>query len=210
MAGASGLYDETVCEAVGGSTPAIELVLRALEPQVRVMVAARLLPSPGQMDTVDDLVQQVLEAVSDGIARLERKTPAGLKAYVSTIAGRKVANYLRSLPRHGLGGPMRSLDSTVYVASHAGPLWQFLSASLTPPSLAAHRDEQINRLMRELPRLKDSHRQAIILAFFDQIPTGEIAKQMNISREAAAGLIKRALCKLRRRMAEPPASAPDQ
>lgn len=134
------------------------------------------------------------------LQRLERRTVGGLKAYFSGIVAHKVADFLRQQPAAKAGGKPVSLDSTVAGFSEPGPLWQFLSASGTSPSSAADRADQVLRLMTELGKLKPEHREVITLAFFDQLPTGEIASQLSLTRPAASMLLVRAVKSLRRNM----------
>ncbi len=201
MQGVAGLTDDTVRAAAEGSREDLSRLLEALQTQVRLMVAARLSPTPAQLHAVDDTAQLVMTALSEGIARLERRTVAGLRAYASGIVARKVADLLRGRGEGGKQHPLaRSLDSTVTAFSHAGGLWQLLSASDTTPRSAADRAEQVAILLRELGQLKAEYRQIITLAFFDQLPMAEIAEQLDKSRPAASMLLIRAVRALRRNM----------
>ncbi len=163
------------------------------------MVAARLCPTPTQLHAVEDILQEVMLALTRGIHRLEHRTVGGLKAYASGIVRHKVAEWLRR-QRRGAGAGTRSLESTVAAFSRAGPLWQFLSGTTTSPPSAAGRDELAVRLMTELRALKAEYRRVITLAFFDQLPTREIAAQFGVSQRAASMLLLRAAGTLRERM----------
>lgn len=201
MLGTARLSDEVVVRAAGGSQGDLQQLVEALEPQVRLMVAARLSPTPAQYHAAEDLVQQALIAVTDGIGRLKHQTVAGLRAFTSRIVAHKVSDLLQgrgSSPK--AGPPVRSLDSTIAAASHTGPLWQFLSVSMVSPATAAERAEQMARVMEELGRLKPEQRDVITLAYFDGLSTAEIAGQLGLSRNAASMLLLRATRALRRRM----------
>jgi RNA polymerase sigma factor (sigma-70 family) len=199
--GATELTDQAVQAAAEGSEPERSHLAEVLEPRVRLMVVARLSPAPRQLHAVDEITQEALTALAAGLSRLKKRSLRGLKAYVSGIVGHKVADFLRGCPQgNGPQPVVGSLDSTVIALSRAGPLWQFLSASGTSPSGAVARAEQAERLMSELGRLKDQYRKVITLAFFDQLPTDEVAGQMNISQRAACMLLLRAVRTLRRNM----------
>ncbi|HPM23384.1 MAG TPA: sigma-70 family RNA polymerase sigma factor, partial [Phycisphaerae bacterium] len=145
----------------------------------------------------------VLLAVLAGLPRLEVRTLAGLRAFVSGVVTRKVADFIRGRGNgHRPERKVRSLDSTIADLSHAGPVWEFLSASGASPHSAVDQAERIARLMSELARLKDSYRQVITLAFFDQLPLSEIAEQMGLSRPAASMLLIRAVQALRQQVAD--------
>ena len=65
------------------------------------MVVARLSPTPAQHHAAEDLVQQVLLALTTGVARLENRTVGGLKAFASGIVSKQVALLLRQKRRAG-------------------------------------------------------------------------------------------------------------
>jgi len=200
MHGTESLTDETILRAVGGSRSDLEQIVTKLEPQVRLMVAARLCPTPAQFHAVDDLTQKILLALTIAIDRLEHQSVRGIMAFISGITRRKVAEYLRQHRRGSQAVGIRSLDSTVSSFSQAGPLWQFLTGTGTTPRTAVANAEQVSRLMSELGTIKSEYRDIITMAFFDQLPMYEIARQMNISRPAASMLLMRAVKKLRRNM----------
>ena len=127
MGGAEELTDGVVRAAADGARRDLARVLEALEPQIRLMSAARLCATRGRLDAVDEATQQVLLALAGGIDRLEARTVGGLKAFVSGIVTRKVADLLRQRGEEAGGGRLRSLDSTVAGLSEARLLWQCLS-----------------------------------------------------------------------------------
>ena len=64
-----------------------------------------------------------------------------------------------------------------------------------PPST-----ELTERLISALGRLHEQQREIVTLAFFDQLPVSEIARQQGISRAASSMLLLRAVQTLRRSM----------
>lgn len=198
--GVANLTDDVVAAAAGGSSGEVARVVAALAPQARLMVAARLSPTPTQFHAVEDLTQTALTGLTTALSRLENRTVRGLKTYFSVIVARRVADFLRSAPAGHAGARPVSLDSTVSGLSSSGPLWQLVSASGTSPLSAADRADQVDRLMSELGKLKPEHREVITLAFFDQLPTSDIAAQIGISRPAASMLLIRAIKTLRRNL----------
>ncbi|MCP3906296.1 MAG: hypothetical protein GY715_21955, partial [Planctomycetes bacterium] len=158
MFGTAELTDDVVRSAADGSPPALARVADALSPQVRLMVAARLLPTPAQFHAAEDICQQVMTALARGLDRLEHRTVGGLKAYVSGMVRHQVAEALRRWQREGgKGRRVRSLESNVGTALHSSPLWQHLSGSVISPRSEVDRAEQTERLLLELGRLKDSY-----------------------------------------------------
>jgi RNA polymerase sigma factor (sigma-70 family) len=201
MVGAAEISDDQVAAAAAGASGEVDQVLRALEPQLRLMVTARLCATPAQYHAVEEIVHLVLVGLSTGIARLEHRTVAGLKAFASGIVSRKVSDFLKRRGEGDLVGPaLPSLDSSVTGLSGTSPLWQLLSASGPSPASAADLADQMVRLFEGLGRLKAEHREVITLAFFDQLPTREIAVRMGITRPAASMLVIRAIKALRRHL----------
>ncbi len=201
MFGATELTDATVAAAASGSRTDLSNILETVAPQVRLMVIARLSPTGSQLDVVEDIAQRTMVALAQNLSRLEHRTVAGLRSYLSGIVSRKVADYLRG----GAAGPgpqARSLDTAVTDFSRAAPLWQFLSASGMSPQSAAEQSEQVGIVMSALGRLKDQYREAIALAFFDQMSTREIAGRLGMTRPAASMLLIRAIKALRQRVAD--------
>ena len=199
MHGPSEITDQMVSAAALGSKEELDRLALAVAPQTHLMVMARLSPTPAQFHAVEDITQSALAALAAGLGALDRQTVAGLRAFLSGIVAHKVSDYLRQRPGRERGGPsVASLDSTLAGFSQAGPLWQFLSQSGTSPPSAADRDERLRSVMVELGQLKPEYREVITLAFFDQLPTADIAARVGVSRSAASMLLIRAVKALRR------------
>jgi len=195
------LDDQLVVGAVRQEESSRSQVLEALPPQVRLMATARLSTTPNYFHAIEEITQLSMVAISDGLTRLQKPTASGLRAFASGIVSHKVSDYLNK--RGGVdrrGASMASLDQTITSLSQSGPMWQFLSATCTSPMSVIDRTDQFRLLMAELGNLKPEHREVITLAFFDQLPTGEIAQQLGISRPAASMLLIRAVKTLRRNM----------
>lgn len=202
MVGPNELSDETVSSAVGGEPAAVEELMGAIAPQVRLMVAARLGARSAEYSVVDDISQTVCVGLNQSLPSLKNRTVGGFRSFLSTIVARRVADYLRcTTPGGARGRRVASLDSTVGGLTDGGPLWQFLSAGGTSPLSAADRTEQFARVLHGMEQLKREHRAAITYAFFDQLSTAEIAEELNISRPAASMLLIRAVQALRRQLA---------
>lgn len=201
MSAAADITDTIVASAVEGSATAVECVARIMDQRIRLMVYARLNPTASQHGLIDEISQQSMEALLQGLPTLENRSVGGLRAFASTIVARRVADYLRDPAGVGRNRERpRSLDSTFADQSTAGPIWQFLSATMTSPLSHAHREEQFRRAMAELGRLRTEYRAVITMAFFDQLTTSQIAERMGTSRQAAAMTLLRAVRTLRQRL----------
>jgi RNA polymerase sigma factor (sigma-70 family) len=195
--GAAKLTDELVVAAAEGSRDGLARLLEHIAPQARLMVAARLSATPAEFHAVEEICQLAMVALSDSVFRLQNRTVVGLRSFLSGIVSRKVADHLKRRGEGDLVGPTHaSLDS----ATSYDAVWQFLSAGgMSPGSELAHA-EQLAQVMSEIGHLKNEHREIITLAFFDQMPTGEIARNLGISRRAASMRLIRAVKAIRRNL----------
>ncbi|MHC4946972.1 MAG: RNA polymerase sigma factor [Planctomycetota bacterium] len=182
------LTDDAVRAAAGGSRRDLGRVVQALLPHIRHMISARLGPTPAQHDAAEDIAQQVALALATGIPRLRHRTVAGLRAYVSGIVRRKVAEAIRRRGRR----PGATLDDGV------GRLAELLAdGAVTPPGVA-ERAELATRVLAKLDRLSPGHQEVIALRFFDQLSTREMAARLHLTRPAASMRLLRAIRALRR------------
>ena len=197
MYGAESINDETVRAAVQGVASERNKVLEALASQVRAMITIRLSPTPAQFHAVEDLAQQSLIALSEGLTQLRDARVTTLKSFASVVVGRKVADFLRqnnnSKPRS-----LDSHDGSLPDGSAFGPLREILPASTISPRSLAVRADAIRQVVAELGRLKRNYREIITFAFFDQLPVNEISERMEMTRPAASMLLVRAVKTLRR------------
>ena len=199
--GTSDLTDRMVEAAADGSRPDLDRLMKSTLPRVSAMVVARLSPMPSQWHAAEEIAQATMLALATGLPRLDNRCINGLKSFISAIVRHKVADFLRD--RGGGGGDGRavvSLDSVESGASATGPLWQFLTASQISPRSAVARAEQVNIAVFELGRLRTRHRQVITLAFLDELPLGEVADILGLSKPATSMLLVRAVRTLRRRL----------
>jgi RNA polymerase sigma factor (sigma-70 family) len=197
MFGATSLTDAQVTAAVNGSQADQSLVMESLAPQVKSMVAIRLAPTPGQAHLVEDLSQQAMMAIIESLATLRTPSVVALKAFASTIVARRVCDFLRERQ------PDRrvfSLDSTAFFLSTGAHGRDLLPGTDTTPRSAAGRAELSRLAIMELGTMKQSYRQIITLAFFDQLPVDEICEKMNLSRAATTMLLFRAITALREKI----------
>jgi RNA polymerase sigma factor (sigma-70 family) len=161
------------------------------------MVVVRLAPTARQDHAVEDLAQQSLMNIVEGLPTLRNPVVGALKRFASTVVMRRVADYLR-VGRAGPARPAASLDSSIAYLSSVALLREILPASeLTPRSMAA-RAELGRNVLDEIAQLKDEHRTVVAMAYFDQLPIGDIAEHFGISKPAASMLLVRAIKTLRR------------
>ncbi len=190
--------------AAAGCREAENRLLEVLAPQVERMVLVRLAPAPWQMDAVGDIAQNVLIGVLQGLPTLRVRTAAGLRSFVSTIVDRRVADHLRGRTVHRTGGPLgpAALDRLRRSTASMSLLHRLQANGVGPATEIAGVD-QFESVLRGLGELSAVHRDVIVLAFFDQLSTAQVAAHLQISRRAASMLLLRALRSLRRRLGAP-------
>lgn len=189
--------DDAVRAARDGDEKQRSFVVACLAESVRAMVVVRLAPTGMRAQDVDDLVQDSLTAISEGLTTLREPTVATLRSFSSTIVARQVATYLSKDPRRMNRQPM-SLDVATGEGSSADVLRNLLSASGISPGAIASRREQTHRLLVHLAALKESHRDVITYSVIDQLSMIEVAEKMGLNRPAASMLLFRAMKTLRR------------
>ena len=191
------LTDEQVLAAINGSREARDVVLRVLARRIPAMVCVRLNPTAAQHHVVEDLSQEVLLSISEGIPRMREPTAIALKSMTSVVTARRVADYLRT-EKGGQKSPTRSLDSSLQGATTTLFMRDLIPATSLTPRTAAVRAEGVRQTMGELSRLKDEYRHVITLAFFDQLSMAQVADRLSLSRGAASMLLMRAIKALRK------------
>src|SRR5215470_15106973 len=175
MSGPDSITDAEVFRAVQGDCAARKRLLAAIGPQLRAMITVRLSPDPAQWHAVEDIAQQCLLDLAEGIERIKQPTETALKSFASTIAERRVPDFIRHTdPNKPIA--QASLDATVPLdGSSLKPLVTLIASTGITPQSAAARAEAIAAVFSELGQLRPLYRQVIAMAFFDQLPLEEIA-----------------------------------
>jgi RNA polymerase sigma-70 factor (ECF subfamily) len=143
-----------------------------------------------------DIVQQSLLEAHQDLAALKGRTEPELIAWLRTILARNLLNTARDF-----AAQKRDLKRERSLAQHLADssvrLEQFLASEQTSPSQIAARNEDAEKLAAALAELPDDQRAALILKHFHDWSLAQIAKEMDRSTLAVAGLLKRGLKKLR-------------
>ena len=165
------------------------LAERQLEGRIAVRVDA------------SDIIQQTFLEAYRSFPQFTGRDIRELTAWLRSILEHKIAGAIRDhalLQKRDVSRE-RSMDD-----SHRGgaSLKQDLDANLTTPSQKAIRGEQANRLAQALAALPDDQREAVRLRHLEGWALAEIAVRVGRSSAATAGLIKRGMKALRRRLHE--------
>jgi len=156
-----------------------------------------------------DIVQQSLLEAHQDLTALKGRTEPELVAWLRTILARNLLNTARDYAAQKRD-VARERAMSQQLADSSVRLEQFLASEQTTPSQIAIRSEDAEKLAAALAELPDDQRTAVILKHFHDWSLAQIAKELDRSTLAVAGLLKRGLKKLRMLMneGERDASAP--
>jgi RNA polymerase sigma-70 factor (ECF subfamily) len=179
-------------EALGQILEAQRSALRRLaQRQLEGRIAARV--------DASDIIQQTFLHAHRSFAQFAGQDVQQLAAWLKGILDHKVASAIRDhalLQKRNVQRD-RSLDD-----SHGGraSLKQELNAGFSTPSQKAIRVEQEQLLTQALNVLPDDQREAVRLRHLEGWALADIARHLDRSPAATAGLIKRGMQALRRQM----------
>ncbi len=143
-----------------------------------------------------DVVQQTLLEAYEQRGQFRGQTEAELAAWLRQILAHNLADALRGFRRAKRDvARERSLEDAVDHSSARLEAW--LAAEQSSPSQRAEKHEQAIRLASALAELPDAQREALILQHWHGQTLDEIGRQLDRSRAAVAGLLKRGLKRLR-------------
>jgi RNA polymerase sigma-70 factor (ECF subfamily) len=149
----------------------------------------------GKLDA-SGVVQQTLLEAYQGLDGFRGRSEAELTAWLRRILARNLADEIRRL---GAGkrdvGRERSLEEAVDQSSANIAAW--LAAAQSSPSQQAVGHEQLLRLAAALACLPEDQRTAVELHHLQGCSLAEVGLHMQRSKEAVAGLLSRAIKRLR-------------
>lgn len=162
---------------------------------------ARLQLDPRLRTKLDasDVVQQTLLQAHAARDQFRGSSPEELTAWLRQILARVLGHAVRDFGRGKRDvAQERSLEAALDASS--GRLQTFLAADQSSPSERADRNEQLLRLADALAALPEAQREAVVLHYWQDWPLAEIAKHMDRSSSAVAGLLKRGVGALREQL----------
>ena len=149
----------------------------------------------GKLDP-SDIVQQTLLQAFQGLTQFRGKTPGELAAWLRQILARNLAMAVRDFKRGKRDvARERSIEQAIDASSSRLDAW--LTSEETSPGQQAIANEQALRLADALEALPDAQREALVLQHWQGWSLAQIGQHLGRSPEAAAGLIKRGLKRLR-------------
>lgn len=189
--------EELLAAARDGDASALGKLLDHYRPYLGLM-ARRQLDSAVQVrvDASDVVQQTCLEAIRDLEAFRGQSEPE-LIAWIMRILRNNVA---QSIQYHVVAKKRSIRKEQTSPDDSQGPLVARLPAHHSSPSQRLMRGELAVQLARQLASLTDEQQEAIRLRYVEGLPLTDIARRMQRSESAAAGLLKRGLRVLRSRL----------
>jgi RNA polymerase sigma-70 factor (ECF subfamily) len=172
--------------AAGGDRAALEALLTGELPALRAFVRCQVDPTLRARESSSDLVQSVCREVLAKAEQFRFAEPEGFRRWLFTSAMRKV----RDRRDHHLAAKRdarREVDADALAGAYA---------SLTSPSGAAARQEQLERVERAMDTLPDEYRQVIALSKVAGLTRPQVAAEMGRSEGSVRMLLHRALARL--------------
>lgn len=196
-----------VTSAQDGNERAVEDLFARYLPRTRQIVAFRMGWRIQQLEEHDDLVQEALLRVFQGLERFESRSEGSFRSWVASCVECAIQDRLRHADRkkRGSGNVKRlgdlhpdGLSDSIFAAQGETP-----SAVLQGKEL----EERIQECMLKLP---DRFREVILLRAFCSMSYEEITTSLGFEREATARqAYSRAVRKLDQLLQEPDGSLDD-
>ena len=131
-----------------------------------------------------------------GLSQFRGDSEAELAAWLQAILARNVLDELRRLRRAKHDAALEcSLENL------SGSVSLKLASGHTSPLSRAARHEELLQLAGALEQLPDDQQTAIVLHHLQGMPLADVARQMDRSKPAVAGLLHRGMTRLRDRLA---------
>jgi RNA polymerase sigma-70 factor (ECF subfamily) len=149
----------------------------------------------GKLDA-SDIVQQTLLQAHQARDQFRGQGDGERAAWLRQILARNLAHAVRDFGRDKRDvARERSLEAALDASSARLEAW--LAAEQSSPSQQAQRNEQAVRLAEALEQLPEAQREAVVLHYFQGCPVADVARQLDRTPAAVAGLLHRGLKQLR-------------
>ena len=191
--------DELLHQARRGDREALGRLLEAQRAVLHRLAAGRLGERIEVRVNVSDIIQQTFLEAHRSFQQFAGRDARELAAWVQGILDHKVAGAVRDhtlLQKRDVRREQSMDDSQ----GGKGPLKQQLDAGLSSPSEKAIRGEEERRLTEALTSLPADQREAVRLRHLEGWALADIARHLGRTPAATAGLIKRGMQSLRRRL----------
>lgn len=180
--------------------PEFEPELEAFRPYLVVLSRGQIPRSLQRRLDVSDIVQETLLEAHQKRESFEGKNEQSFAHWLRKILHGNLTDAIRSQFRQS-----RDVSKEQYVSGSleesAIKLEEWVAADETSPSVQLDRQQRSLQLAAAIEALPEAQRDAIVMRYSRSLRISEIAKEMNRSTVAVAGLLKRATASLRERLA---------
>jgi RNA polymerase sigma-70 factor (ECF subfamily) len=171
------------------------------EPEVRqrLRLLARTLVDPRWEPKFDpsDIVQQTLLEAQRDAAQFRGTDHSAFEAWLRRLLVNNLANAIRHWTADKRDARLeRTLDQML--ADSSARMEALFTATVPGPDHLAEQAELFSRLAQAIETLPEAQRDALVLRYFRDLPVAEIARHLNRTPQAVAGLLHRGLEELRR------------
>lgn len=190
-------FAELIREAHAGDKEALGELLAQYRLQLRTAAERRLGKLLTPRVDASDIIQQTFVEAHESFRNFAGQERSELHAWLRNLLHCNISNAIRDhlyAQKRSLNVE-RSLDASVRDSTVNRPIEAM--AREVSPSMQASDIEQSLRLLDRLDQLPDDQRAAVQMRYIECRSIGEIGTELNRSRSAAAGLVKRGLQRLR-------------
>jgi len=182
-----------------GDREALGLLLDAHRTALHRRAEVRLQGRLAVRVDASDIIQQAFLEAYRSFPQFAGQDERELVVWLQSILDHNVANAVRdhTLLQKRTVRRERSMDDS---QGGGTPLKQDLDAGFSTPSQKAMRGEEAERLTQALAALPEDQREAVRLRHLEGWPLADIARHMDRTPAATAGLIKRGMQALRRQL----------
>jgi len=174
-----------------GDQAAFSLLFGKYQRRLAVLVHYKMGEELRSHLEVDDILQEVFLAAAQGLDRFNYQTPGSFMAWLSRIADHAIVDAARHENRK-----KRRPEELLPLRSESNPVGPE-PPDLRTPSQVFAQQENMQILLRKLDTLPAEYREAILLAKFEGLTTGEISDRLGKSRESVSLTLHRALKRFR-------------
>ena len=182
-----------------GDDEALGRLIQRYYPRIERMVRVRLGAALRSVETVADVVQDVLVRVLKGLDKFEARDDSRWIQWVAQLAQHEILNHARAERAQKRGGGLAHR-----VRMHAESATNFeIPAESTGVASKAARHEEVDRLDRCMEHLSEPHREVILSREYAGGDWKTVADCMGRTPEACQELHRRARMELARLMRGP-------
>ncbi len=193
MTGASGGSERLLHHAIAGDRSAIEGLLRLHEPGLLAFLRLRAGPALGGRESAQDVLQDILLQVAQGLPEFEYRGEAQFRGWLYTLA----ENRLNERARHHRRAK-RDLARDQRPSDRSGEQVVLAKgySSLGGPAADLERREDLERLEAAFEKLSPDDREILSLSYICGLRSHEIAAQLALEEETVRKRKTRARARL--------------